>query len=84
MDGFEVVAALKQNPAWHQIPIVVLTSKDLTEDDRQRLNGRVQRILAKGAVDREQLLAEIQRVLQARLPGQSPKREGRSRWPRSC
>ena len=50
----------------------MLTAKDLTEEDRHRLNGHVQRILTKGAVDREHLLAELKRVLQVRLPPTFP------------
>jgi PAS domain S-box-containing protein len=63
MDGFELVNALRVNPAWRQIPIIVITAKDITEDDRARLNGQVQRILSKGQIDREALLGELQRAL---------------------
>ena len=63
MDGFELVNALRLNPAWRQIPIIVITAKDITEDDRARLNGQVQRILSKGRVDREALLGELRRAL---------------------
>jgi CheY-like chemotaxis protein len=63
MDGFELVNALRVNPAWRQIPIIVITAKDITEEDRARLNGQVQRILSKGRVDREALLGELRRAL---------------------
>jgi CheY-like chemotaxis protein len=65
MDGFEFVAALKRNAAWSHIPVVVLTAKDLTEEDRQRLNGRVHRILAKSALEGDQLLEEMRRAIAA-------------------
>ena len=49
MDGFEVVAALQANPAWRDIPVVVVTALDLTAEDRRRLNGGVEQILSKSA-----------------------------------
>ena len=63
MDGFEVAEELRRNPSWHAIPIVVVTAKDLTEQDRQRLNGYVQRVLQKGAHTRDELVAEIREVV---------------------
>ena len=58
MDGFEVVTELRRHAAWRAIPIVVVTAKELTVEDRQRLNGYVERILEKGAYTRDTLLAE--------------------------
>ena len=53
MDGFEFVAEFRRHEAWRTIPVVVVTAKDLTADDRARLNGYVQKILQKGAHSRE-------------------------------
>jgi CheY-like chemotaxis protein len=39
MDGFEFIEELKKNLEHRSIPIVVLTSKDLTQADRLALNG---------------------------------------------
>ena len=41
MDGFEVVEALRGDPATSAIPIVVLTSKSMTRADKDRLRGRI-------------------------------------------
>ena len=41
MDGFEFVAEFRRHEAWRAIPIVVITAKDLSADDRERLNGYV-------------------------------------------
>jgi Response regulator containing a CheY-like receiver domain and an HD-GYP domain len=49
MNGFEFIAELRQREAGRGIPIVVLTAKDLTAEERQRLNGYVERVLQKGA-----------------------------------
>ncbi|CAA7625903.1 hybrid sensor histidine kinase/response regulator [Magnetospirillum sp. UT-4] len=63
MDGFDFLIALRRNPEAREVPVVVLTAKDVTAEDRARLAGSAQRILAKGAVDRESLLAELHRLI---------------------
>ena len=63
MDGFEFVDRFRNNPEWNSIPIVVLTSKDLTYGERQRLQGSVENIYRKGNYDRKQFMEEIHRVL---------------------
>ncbi|MDD1621032.1 MAG: response regulator [Methylococcaceae bacterium] len=64
MSGFEVVAALKDKPATARIPIIVVTSKLLTAEDRHRLNGDVKAILEKAEFRYEKLAIEVRRVLQ--------------------
>jgi signal transduction histidine kinase/DNA-binding response OmpR family regulator len=63
MDGFEFVEALRKNPAWAGIPVVVVTAKDLTTDDRLRLDGHVKKIVQKGAMKREELARELRSVM---------------------
>jgi CheY-like chemotaxis protein len=63
MDGFEFVEALRAMPDRAAIPIVVLTAKDLTEAERSRLRGDAERVLRKSLHSREELAAEIRRVL---------------------
>jgi len=65
MDGFEFVTEFRRHEPWRAIPIVVVTAKDLSHEDRQRLNGYVERILQKGAYGREQLLAEVRELVAA-------------------
>jgi CheY-like chemotaxis protein len=65
MDGFAFMAELGNNPEWRRIPVVVLTAKDLTDTDRERLNGYVERVLQKGSYNRQQLLEEVRRVVAA-------------------
>jgi CheY-like chemotaxis protein len=62
MDGFEFSLQMGRSPSWRQIPVVVLTAKDITAEDRLRLNGHVERILQKGVVSEEELLEEIRRT----------------------
>jgi CheY-like chemotaxis protein len=63
MDGFEFVAEFRRHEAWRAIPIVVVTAKDLSRDDHERLNGYVQKILQKGTYSRDQLLAEVRELV---------------------
>jgi len=63
MDGFEFLNRLRHNPAWQNIPVIVLTAKDLTADERRRLNGQVQDVLQKGAYAKEQLLREVRELI---------------------
>jgi signal transduction histidine kinase/DNA-binding response OmpR family regulator len=72
MDGFAFLEALRRQEAWREIPVVVLTAKDLTPHDRQRLNGYVERLLQKGTYSQEELLREVRDLVAVRIqPGRS-------------
>lgn len=68
IDGFEVAQIIKHNPEWQDIIIIVITAKDLTTEDRERLNGYVEGILQKGAYSRQILLQQIHYLLKNALP----------------
>jgi CheY-like chemotaxis protein len=59
MDGFEFLDELRRDPAWRAVPVVVITAKDLTDDDHRRLNGGVASIITKSGVSTDALLREI-------------------------
>jgi CheY-like chemotaxis protein len=61
MDGFEFLDNLRARPDRQDIPVVVVTAKDLTEEDRDRLNGGVERIIQKS--DRDEMLRQLSREL---------------------
>jgi CheY-like chemotaxis protein len=61
MDGFEFLDELRRRSDWHGIPVVVITAKDLTDADRTRLNGGVERIIQKS--DRDEMLRQLSREL---------------------
>ena len=63
MDGFEFVAELHQTAEWRDIPVVVVTARELTLEDRLRLEGYVERILHKGAYHYDELLREIRNLV---------------------
>jgi CheY-like chemotaxis protein len=48
MDGFTVVERLRAEPATAAIPIVILTSKTMTAEDKARLNGQISYLAEKG------------------------------------
>ena len=59
MDGFQFTKEVRAHSEWRDIPILVMTAKDISAEDRARLDGQVSRILQKGACGREELLTEI-------------------------
>ncbi len=65
MDGFTFASEVRNNPDWADVPIVVVTAKDLTAEDREKLSGSVQRIMMKGSYRREELLGEVKRILKS-------------------
>ena len=65
MDGFDFLTALRARAEWQHIPVIVITAKDLTTDDRDRLNGRVEDVLEKSAYTREQLLERVSEAVAA-------------------
>jgi signal transduction histidine kinase/CheY-like chemotaxis protein len=67
MDGFEFLVELRRQAAWRDIPVIVVTAMDLTEEDRRRLSGEVERIIEKGAYGRDELLREVGRLLTAAI-----------------
>jgi len=72
MDGFEFVTELRRHEGWRAIPVVVITARDLSLEDRERLNGYVQKILQKGTHGREQLLAEVRELVAASVARRRP------------
>jgi CheY-like chemotaxis protein len=65
MDGFAVIEALQRSQEHGDIPIIVLTAKALTEEERKMLNTRVAAVIEKQGLTREQLLQELRQVLPA-------------------
>jgi CheY-like chemotaxis protein len=63
MDGYEFVEKLRENPAWRNIPVVVLTSTHLTAEDHERLDGYVEKIVQKEAYSRHQLLVQLHEMI---------------------
>ena len=76
MDGFAVVAALQKEAGWRDIPVIVITSRDLDAKDRERLNSGVQSVLVKEMFRPADLVERIRRLVQQEASGQQ--RDGSS------
>ena len=62
LDGFGFLKELRARPEWQSIPVVVVTAKDVTAEDRERLGGRADRVLRKDELGIQDLLAEVRRA----------------------
>jgi CheY-like chemotaxis protein len=69
MDGFQFLEEVRKREEWRSIPIVVVTAKDLTAEDHQRLSASVARVLQKGLHSREEMMREVRDLVAARVQG---------------
>jgi signal transduction histidine kinase/DNA-binding response OmpR family regulator len=70
MDGFQFVAALQQEEDWRDIPVIIITARDLTATDRARLSSGVTTVLVKDTFNPTQLVNRIRQIT-----GSGPKPE---------
>jgi len=68
MDGFEFITRLRKQKQWATVPVIVITAKDLTLEDRARLNNCVEKVLQKGSYSREEFLAKVRQLVRLYLP----------------
>jgi CheY-like chemotaxis protein len=66
VNGFDVVEALKLDPVTASIPILVVTAKRITAEDRARLSGAVTTIVEKAEFDGTRFPAEVRRAMSGR------------------
>jgi Response regulator containing CheY-like receiver, AAA-type ATPase, and DNA-binding domains len=66
IDGFTILKRLETDPHTRHIPVVVLSAKDLTIQERAYLAQRVKALLAKGDTSPERLLNRVMELLNAR------------------
>jgi CheY-like chemotaxis protein len=66
VSGFDVVEALRSDPATRQMPIMVLTAKDLTSADKRHLNGQVSMILRRGSTGATDLIVMLHEIIAQR------------------
>jgi CheY-like chemotaxis protein len=71
MDGFQVVAALQKEADWRDIPVIVITARDLDPGERQRLNSGVQSVLVKETFRPADLVERIRRLVHTGRPASS-------------
>ena len=64
MDGFTVAERLRGNPATAEIPIVVLTSKSISQKDKERLNSHINHLARKAEFSRVEFVELVRRLCQ--------------------
>ena len=64
VDGFAVIETMKADQAMANIPIVVVTAKELTAKERQRLSGQIDMLLQKGSFIDEEFVESLVSKLQ--------------------
>ena len=68
MDGFDFLLEVRTKAEWQDIPVIVLTAKDLTDEDRRVLSGRVEQIVEKGARAHDQVVKLIHQIVDHHVP----------------
>jgi PAS domain S-box-containing protein len=66
VSGFDVVEALKLHRETADIPVLVVTAREITDEDRAKLKGDVAAIMEKADFDRDRLVAEVRRAMAGR------------------
>ena len=63
LDGFAVLEQLQADPDWRDIPVIVLTAKELTPEESALLERRTLAVVEKRGLERDALLREVRRAL---------------------
>jgi CheY-like chemotaxis protein len=71
MDGFEFLRELRKQPAFVDVPVIVVTAKELTADDVRILKGQTERIITKDQTYLTELAAAVGKRLARQPPGQT-------------
>ncbi len=64
MDGFGLVEELKLDPRTKDIPVVVVSAKDITPEERKRLNGHIEAVYQKGSLPPRRFVDEVVQVIE--------------------
>jgi CheY-like chemotaxis protein len=65
MNGFEFLTELRHRAEWRAVPVIVVTARDLTDADRRRLSGAVERVIQKRGSAGDDLFREVGEALAA-------------------
>ncbi len=75
MDGFKVLEELQKREDLKDLPIMILTAADLTEDERKSLGKNVKGVIIKGQIDKNALLSMINKILYESVAGRATGRQ---------
>jgi len=70
IDGFGLVEELKLDPRTRSIPIVVVSAKDITEEERARLNGQIEALYQKGSLPARKFVEQVVQVIEDEKKGE--------------
>ncbi|WP_437934726.1 hybrid sensor histidine kinase/response regulator [Sorangium sp. So ce341] len=73
MDGFELIERLRVHEHWRRMPLIVLTAKELTDEDRARLRMGTERVFQKGELGLQELLEEVRVCVEAAAQAGAPR-----------
>jgi threonine synthase len=63
IDGFSVLNAIKADPKTAHVPVIVVTAKELTAQEKSRLDGQIQSLMTKGEFMNDDLLEEVKALI---------------------
>ena len=63
VDGFAVLDILRSKPETANIPVIVATAKELTVDEKARLQGQIQSLMQKGDFLNDEFLEEVRSLI---------------------
>ena len=72
MDGFSVLEELKNDPRTDKIPVIVVSAKDITKADRERLDGNIQALYQKGSLPPREFVDKVVNVIENRGSEDNP------------
>jgi threonine synthase len=71
IDGFGLVEELKLDPRTKDIPVVVVSAKDITPDERKRLNGHIEAVYQKGSLPARKFVDQVIHVIEEKFEDKS-------------
>jgi CheY-like chemotaxis protein len=63
-----VLEAMRRTEAWRDVPVVIVTAKDLTREELDWLRTNAERVVHKGAYDRQELIAAVHDMIARGVP----------------
>ena len=63
VDGFAALDELRSKPDTANIPVIVATAKELTVDEKSRLQGQIQSLMMKGDFMNDEFLEEVRSLI---------------------